>query len=264
MNYMDMGSKALTRQVVTEPLYLKLFGKFSVYVSGQPVPERYWRSQNTKGMLAHLVMNQPVNREKLMTQFWPDCCTTRARANMCSTIRYIRLAFVFAGVQTSVVEYQQGEYTFNPQLRWKTDVHEFIDHLSQARATLDSQDRAKYYRAATAVYSGNYLEGFDYDWVTWQRNQLEADYLEALENLAKTHFNWREYSKVIDYCERILHINICWEEAHRILMQTQVALGERSQAIRQFQLVRAVLAKELGVQPARATLQLYEEIIQKY
>lgn len=60
---------------------------------------------------------------------------------------------------------------------------------------------------------------------------------------------------------RLLEVDPTDEEAHRELMRTHLAAGNRQAAIRQFERLREVLRDELGVGPDPQTVELYEKVL---
>lgn len=234
-------------------LYIRLLGRFEVLRAGQRVPERAWRSQNAKAMLAYLALEGEVSRDRLVATFWPDCEYERARHNMNSTIRYIRQALQDSEPGTEpIIVYRHGFYAIDPRTSFKIDVDEFRSLLSKAREAREATKAASYYREAIGLYRGEFMEGFYHEWVLAERERLQSQYVEALEGLARAAYSLGEYHRVIDYCQRILEVNSYWEEAHRLIIEAALKLGRRGRALYQWQLMQKTLQDELGVPPGRA------------
>ena len=62
---------------------------------------------------------------------------------------------------------------------------------------------------------------------------------------------------------RLLALHQVHEGAHRVLTRLLARQGERNAALRQYQLCRAILARELGVEPEEETEQLYRELLRR-
>jgi hypothetical protein len=58
----------------------------------------------------------------------------------------------------------------------------------------------------------------------------------------------------------ILRVDRAHEQAHRRMMRLHALRGDRTAALRQYEQCVAALAEELGVQPTRRTLTLYDRI----
>ncbi|MDY6878333.1 MAG: BTAD domain-containing putative transcriptional regulator [Chloroflexota bacterium] len=69
-----------------------------------------------------------------------------------------------------------------------------------------------------------------------------------------------EYERACDYAWRQVELAPWDEEAHQQLMRALVLNNQRSAALAQYETCRRLLAKELGVEPAKETTRLYEQI----
>ena len=141
------------------------------------------------------------------------------------------------------------------------DVEEF-DNASAARSDIH---RLQY---AASLYKGDFLDGFDddevpmfTDWIYSQRARLSASAIDSLQMLIKHFSDQHNYPAAIGYTRQLLTIETWNEEAHRELMRLLSLSGQRSAAIKQYELCRRILKEELEVEPALATLHLYQQIV---
>jgi DNA-binding SARP family transcriptional activator len=93
-----------------------------------------------------------------------------------------------------------------------------------------------------------------------ERERLRAMYLSTLGRLADLHFGQGDYGAALRDAERILYTDPCREDAHRLAMRAYVRIGQRAQAMRQYQLCREVLAIEFDAVPEPKTERLFEVI----
>jgi tetratricopeptide (TPR) repeat protein len=100
------------------------------------------------------------------------------------------------------------------------------------------------------------------DWCLLEREQLRRQCLETLDWLVTCYRDRGAWDQALDYCLRLLSYDPFNEAAHRAAMTLYCALGDRGAAIRQYQLCREVLARELAIEPLADTTALYERIIQ--
>jgi DNA-binding SARP family transcriptional activator len=63
------------------------------------------------------------------------------------------------------------------------------------------------------------------------------------------------------WCQKVIGMDACWEEAYRLLIRAHMANGNRPMAIRVYQQCETALMKELGVEPMNQTKRLYEELL---
>ena len=71
----------------------------------------------------------------------------------------------------------------------------------------------------------------------------------------------QEWTRAMDLALRILHEDQFREDIHCLLMRAQAALGNRVAVKEQYETLRGLLQKELGVEPARQTQKTYRELV---
>ena len=115
---------------------------------------------------------------------------------------------------------------------------------------------------AAALYRGELLEGVSLpdlgfaDWLLVERTRLHDLAVGVLTRLLETQSS----DVAICTAQRLLRLDPTREETHRALMQLYAAKGDRSQALRQYQICRDILQRNLDIEPEQETEQLYEEI----
>ena len=92
------------------------------------------------------------------------------------------------------------------------------------------------------------------------RERLHRLTLETMHQLAETHAMRGEVEQALHFAWRQLELDPWLEEAHLQVMRYLALAGRRSEALLQYGTCCRLLAKELGVEPAAATTQLYEQI----
>src|SRR6185295_14276767 len=119
---------------------------------------------------------------------------------------------------------------------------------------------------ASQLYTGELLEAletrepaFD-DWLMGRRNQLREHAIGAMTHLLAHFAQSSEPERAIAIALRLLALDPLQESVHRALMQLYARQGRRSSALRQFEICREVLARELGTHPQAQTMQLRDAI----
>lgn len=118
-----------------------------------------------------------------------------------------------------------------------------------------------------SLYRGDFLEGFfirnadDFEkWSLEQRERLQSYYLSALYRLLHRAMEAKDYKKALDYAHQALEKDELQEDIHCVIMQLHWLTGKRAAALRQYQVCRQLLRKELGVEPQSRTRALYARI----
>lgn len=234
-------------------LELRFLGGLTIHQDGRPLTAL--KSRKGQALLCYLaVTGRAYTRAALAGLLWPEMAEENALMNLRAVLNKLNdhLASHLAITRQSIA--------WNPAAAYWLDVAEFEAGLAVKGDTGRLQ-------AAVALYQGDFLEGFDLDdapqfdgWVLGQRARLREAALMALQHLV-THFAGDgDHEKAITYARQLLAIEPWLEEAHRDLMRLLAHSGRRTAALAQYEACRRILAEELGVEPAAATVQLVEQI----
>ena len=71
----------------------------------------------------------------------------------------------------------------------------------------------------------------------------------------------QEWSRSMDLAQRILREDPFREDIHCLVMRAQAAMGNRMAVKEQYEMLRELLQKELGVEPAMQTQKTYRELV---
>lgn len=112
-----------------------------------------------------------------------------------------------------------------------------------------------------ALYGGDYLPDDLYeDWALRRRDRLRRAYSWLLEQAAKVAIASSQGQRASEYLRSLLEQNATDESMHRELMLLYARMGQRSEALNQYHLLRETLREELHTTPLPETLELYRAI----
>jgi DNA-binding SARP family transcriptional activator len=171
-----------------------------------------------------------------------------------------QLADALAG-QPPIV-HTQSHYALNLHGGVRVDVLEFESAVTAGhRLFLAGSTGAaiESYEHAVALYGGDLAAGSDVSELL-EREQLRATCLTALGRLADAQFELAHYEQALESAVRLLGVDPCREDAHRMVMRTYVRLGARAQALRHYSLCRSILQDEFDALPEPATERLFNLI----
>lgn len=118
-------------------------------------------------------------------------------------------------------------------------------------------------REGVAMYSADVLSGFTDEWALRARERHRLQYLNALDRLMHVSALAADFSDAIKHGQAILDHDALREDVHRHLMNLFVANGQRTLALRQFEVCRDALRRELAISPMRETLELYRRLAEE-
>ena len=195
--------------------------------------------------------------------FWPDAEPEAARNSLNVALHGLRQA-LRAAADVPVVIFQDGAYRLHPELQLWLDSDEFERRVAAGRRfETDGQlaAAAAEYEMAAGLYQGDFMADDPYDeWPVMTRERLRVAYLDTLERLGQLYFSQGQYAACAALCQRTLTHDNCREDAHCRLMRCYSRQGQYHLALRQYQACVEALRAELDVEPAPATIQLYERI----
>jgi DNA-binding SARP family transcriptional activator len=112
----------------------------------------------------------------------------------------------------------------------------------------------------TLLYEGPLLEGWYQDWCLQERERFQGMYLILLDKLMVYFAAHHDYVTSLLYSKRIICIDRARERIHRLMMRLYCLIGDREEALRQYERCAAALHDELGLTPSKITNELYKTI----
>lgn len=231
-------------------LQVRYFGVFEIQISSKPLPLP--TSRSSRSLLAYLLLynDRPHARTKLAGIFWPEMPEAQARGALRRALWDARHA---VGENILLADRQQVWVAEDAPL-W-LDVTEFENALSRGKI----EDL----HTALQLYRGRFLEGVYEDWALLESNRLHEAYLNALERLIALTKSAGDYEAALEHARTLTAADPLRESAHREIMHLCYALGRPEAAIRQFEVCRHILRRELNIEPEHETIALLEEIARR-
>jgi len=252
---------------MTGSLRVVLLGGFEVWAGERQV--RGFESQRVRALLAYLAAqaNRSISRELLATLLWPDHDEDSAKRNLRQAIYNLKGAFHAAGVPDGWLATDVRSVALKTSRRIWIDSQFFEAALRDGLAAGSATNPEKLASAVEACH-GDFLEGFSLrdcpafdNWQTSECERLRELYVQALRALTDHYFSLGETELGARYARLLLRADPLSEESHRKLMQLYAFSGRRGDALSQYEALRDLLEKELGVEPLQETMALYEAII---
>lgn len=223
--------------------------------------------KKTQALLAYLaVEGVAYTREALGGLLWSDYPEERARANLRDTLYRLPEPLKEAlDVTPYMVRLRPGAAPW-------VDCAAFEAAVTQAGQTSEEAEAetAAFERLAEAaeLYRGDFLAGFSLpdaplfdEWAQVQRTQYHQLAVHALERLARGCLEAEDYPRGLEFARQLLAIEPWNESDHRLLMRLLALSGQRSAALKQYEICRQTLADELKVRPDAETEALREAIL---
>ena len=233
---------------------LSLLGGFEIASDGAA---QVGLTRKTRAMLAYLAVQSghSQSREKLAALLWGGNAELQARTNLRQALSVIRKAMPSGNGR-----------------RFQSDGDNIILNLDDVDV-----DVARFEELATgstpaqleqaiALYRGDLLDGFSLneepfeEWVRVERERLRTIAIAVLEKLVAQYSATGSHARCARTATRLLALEPLREDIHRALMRTYTAQERINLALKQYEVCRDALQRELGLQPAPETRRLYEDL----
>src|SRR6266571_4541493 len=268
-----------TRAVIEQPkailtssplvdLTINILGPIEIFRdSARPFAADAWTTRRARDILC-FIASRPHHRapkDSIVDTFWRDTDLKTIEKNFHPTMSHIRKALNSnQPLKQNFLAYRDGEYQLSPEFSYRIDTEEFDRWIAEGEAARRERDFDRcieLYEKAVAVYRGEFMQGSYEGWVEEQRSYYREQYLRMLESLAAVAEKKEEFVRAMDLAQRILRDDPFREDIHCLVMRAHAALGNRVAVKEQYETLRGLLQKELGVEPAMQTQKTYRELV---
>lgn len=232
--------------------YIRLLGPVQVTRNDEPV--HGFESRKALALLGYLAAHEePITRSKLVGLFWGEKSEKRGRGNLRRVLHNLK-KHVPACLESNryVIGLKRSQHC-------QCDVDAFAQWEAETNIAAKT-------RAADLV-RGDFMEGIYLDdcpefetWLITEQERWRQRIVQLLDGLVSEYRYRGEYGHALRFAQRLFTLTPWRESVHRQLMTLFARNGQRSEALRQYQLCQQIMAAEFGVEPAEETKQLHQRI----
>jgi LuxR family maltose regulon positive regulatory protein len=268
-NVLSQGvpSEPPTIQLKTEPvtdLTVNMLGPVAVFRDRRRPPALdAWTTRRSRDIFCFIASrrHRRASKDTIIDTFWDETDVDSVEKNFHPTISHIRKALNSnQPLKQNFLLYREGDYHLNTEFSYRIDIEEFDRLIAQgdnARRARQFEDYIEAYSQAVELYRGEFMQGSYEPWVEEQRTYYREQYLRLLEALAGAAEKTGEWTRSLQLGQRILHVDPFREDIHCLVMRAHIGLGNRGAAKEQFENLRGLLQKELGVEPGAEARKLF-------
>jgi DNA-binding SARP family transcriptional activator len=214
---------------------LALLGSFEVTVDEELVP----LPMNAQRVIAFVALQgHALRRAYVAGSLWLDSTEERAAASLRSALWRLNRRHPLVEVT--------GE-RLGLARHVSVDVH---DAIGQAHRLLDPTDTSCPSPPEVRLSEDLLPDWYD-DWVAIERERFRQLRVHALEQLCHRLTRAKRFGEAIEAGLAAMHGEPLRESAHRALVRTHLAEGNRGEALRQYRSFRRLLHDELGLEPTQ-------------
>lgn len=249
-------------------LRVETLGHFALWRGDAKMTESDWGREKARRLFQYLITyrRQHITKERIAGELWPELDAERADRDFKVALNALQGTLEPdrpARSPSAYIARLGSSYGLNPEALITVDATEFEDGVVAGNAAEKhfAVQAINLYRQALALYHGEYLPDAIYeDWSSGERERLTALYLTGASRLARLLLAEGELLEAINWSQKVLAVDNCWEEAYRLLMRAYMASGNRPLAVRAYHQCRQTLSDELSIRPMNETTRLFEQI----
>lgn len=245
-------------------LHISMFGRLRCTTDGHEV--NGLEARKVQELLVYLVLNRShaCTRDSLATLLWSERNESHARKYLRQALWQLQSALDRAYCHSHELMHVDNEWVeINAQAALWIDVAEF-ERIYETTHAVDDRlltvSQVEKLCHAVGLYQGDLLQGWYQDWCVFERERFQQMYLIMLDKVIGHAEHVQNYAMGAHFCELSLRVDPARERTHRRLMRLHCLTGNRSAALRQYETCAEVLRRELDVEPAQSTTDLYERI----
>jgi DNA-binding SARP family transcriptional activator len=230
-------------QVATAP-GVRLLDGFAVEpaAGGPPVGEL---PRGVQRLVAHLCLTGRPARTAIAGELWPDVREEHAQGSLRSALWRLQKAV------PGLLDVAGG--TLAPAVGVRVDVVELV---SWARRVLDPRGGVEDLAVPDAGLRGELLPGWYDDWVLLERERLRQLRMHALEAVAARLAAVGRHGQALQIAYEAVRAEPLRESAHRTVVRVHLGEGNVAEAVRAYDVYRAMVHEELGVDPTEQMTRL--------
>lgn len=196
----------------------------------------------TQRVVAFLALRRvPLQRRHVASNLWFE--TSGCDPQACLRSALWRLHHCHPDVR--LLEATRTQLRLAPHVDVDVDAQVLLaERLFDPATTLDESVDQR------VALEGDLLPDWDDEWVVLERERLRQIRLHALEALASRLSGDGRFGEAVETAFAVLSADPLRESAHRVLVETYLAEGNRCQAIQHYRTHRAQLWRRLHLEPA--------------
>lgn len=254
----SLRPKASTILFAPPKITIRVLGRASVELDGNPVNSPEWLTQKRVRELFYFLLAHPEgkSRDEIGTILWPESSPAQLKLQFKNAVYRLRFA-----LGQDIVLYDGYRYSFNRDLDYEYDAQLLEEKLNLAKISTSQPEKISNLRGVVDLYRGSYLPDGEGTWVLAERERLWEMQVDAVLSLVRLYLEMGDYHTALEICHKTLKEDRCLEEAHRLAMQAYAALGNRAAVKRQYDECCWALRQEIDSEPSNQTQSLYKTLI---
>jgi ATP/maltotriose-dependent transcriptional regulator MalT/DNA-binding SARP family transcriptional activator len=261
-------ASVVVQQAPASDLTIRLLGSVEIFRDpARPFAPDAWVTRRARDILCFIASrrHRRASKDTIIDTFWGESDFGSVEKNFHPTVSHIRKALNSnQPLKQNFLLYRDGDYQLNPEFSYRIDTEEFDRRVAEGDAARRAREQEAFvsaYERAVALYRGEFMQGSYDEWAEEQRSYYREQYLRILELLAQTAQKAEDWARSLSLAQGILREDPFREDVHCMVMRAHARQGNRVAVREQYEALRKLLRKELGVEPAAETQRVYRELL---
>lgn len=235
---------------------IKILGPLQILHNGQEFPVKGVRQRIVLCALL-LDANRVIPLDRTICSVWGESPPKTAKTQIQICISSLRRVFAEVGEPGIIVTRAAGYLLQVGSNRF--DLLRFIEYVNQARKLTEAgkpMESVAKLKGALALWRGRVAMGIPSDVVQRNATLLEERRLSVLEELYRLQLSLGRHSEIIGELQELVEADPLRETFQGFLMLALYRANRQAEALEVYRRARAVLDRELGIEPSRRLQEL--------
>lgn len=217
----------------------------------------HWRTTRAQEIFIYLLQHrgQLVRKSALIDMLWPDFDMDKAYPQLYTAIYHIRKTLEPYDTRFQITNTTEG-YVLNME-GVQLDIEEWENWFKLNPSV--SAELIERHIEMMKLYTGDYLQEYDYWWAEGERQRLKELWLSVSLSMAEWYVDQERIDEAILCYFSIQRQHHLEEKAYFSLMKIYALQDNPAQVHRQFSLLCQVLEDEMGEEPSPYIVKWYDE-----
>lgn len=240
---------------------INMFGEFTILDGKRESLLLHWRTSKAQEIFFYLLHHRGkvVSKSSLIELFWSDFDLQKAYSQLYTAVYHIRRAI--GQLEGRIVLRNMADgYTLKLE-NLDLDIDGFERLLHSDMILTD--DTILEYERALQLFAGEYLDGFEFDWLELKRQRLQLQWIRLKMNLVHWYVERQQLEIALKHVEMICGCYPLEEQAQFMYMKICDKMGHHFMVQKQFSMFESILEKEVSEKPSLEISQWYKDWARK-
>ena len=159
--------------------------------------------------------------------------------------------------------YEDKTLRLNHMYSYYSDLEDFDNLIRKSGAAENPEQCTEYLIKASALYSGDVLEGYYEEWCEGIREEYKGKFIKCTEKLIALLSVQNRFDELIDYAQKLNHADNLNIASIKAMISTYIKLGKVNLARGKFEKFIALYEEEIGEKLPGSILNDLERLFEK-